>query len=145
VKKFLVVVTVASLLFAGHAVSAQKGAPKTYDSARLQATYAEYNESFFNNSLPKNTTVQWADIPMTADDHFLMGVTHENFENATFKIDIDTKSNITWVTADTTLLHEMCHVKTTKFAREHDQDLHGPAFKACIVDLEMQGAFTDLL
>ena len=76
---------------------------------------------------------------------FVMGNTHEEIIGGTFSIQIDTKSNIAWATADTTLLHEMCHVKTYDRTVELDQDMHGPLFKACIVNLELQGAFTDLL
>jgi SprT-like family protein len=112
---------------------------------RLQRDYADYNQAFFSNKLPKNVKVQWLDIPKDKNDLYVMGNTDFNTVDRTYRIDIDTKSNIAIATADTTLLHEMCHVKTMAWALSHNQDGHGPAFKACIVDLELQGAFTDLL
>ena len=140
-KKLLAGVLAAVIIFSGNALRAQY----THDNGRLQQDYADYNRAFFNDTLPKNVPVTWSDIPRTKDGRYVMGNTPEDIVSGTFSIQIDTKSNIAWATADTTLLHEMCHVKTYDRALELDQDMHGPLFKACIVDLEMQGAFTELL
>ena len=140
-KKLIAGVLAAVIIFSGNALRAQY----THDNGRLQQDYADYNQAFFNNTLPKNVPVTWSDIPRTKDGRYVMGNTHEDVVSGTFLIRIDTKSNITMVTADTTLLHEMCHVKTYDRTVELDQDMHGPLFKACIVNLELQGAFTDLL
>jgi hypothetical protein len=148
VKKTLAAILAAVIIFSGNALRAQYTAR---DNTRIQQDYAYYNEAFFNNTLPKNTVVVWSNIPKEERNSssgkisvFIMGNTHEDADG-TFTISVDTKSNITQVTTDITILHEMCHVKTLDFAQEHDQDVHGPAFKACVVELEMQGAFTDLL
>ena len=140
-KKLIAGVLAAVIIFSGNALRAQY----THDNGRLQQDYADYNQAFFNNTLPKNVPVTWSDIPRTKDGRYVMGNTHEDVVSGTFLIRIDTKSNITMVTADTTLLHEMCHVKTYDRTVELDQDMHGPLFKACLVNLQMQGAFTDLL
>ena len=140
-KKLIAGVLAAVIIFSGSALRAQY----THDNGRLQQDYADYNQAFFNNTLPKNVPVTWSDIPRTKDGRYVMGNTHEDVVSGTFLIRIDTKSNITMVTADTTLLHEMCHVKTYDRVVELGQDFHGPLFKACLVNLQMQGAFTDLL
>ena len=109
-KKVLAGVLAAVIIFSGNALRAQY----TYarNNGRLQQDYADYNQAFFNNTLPKNVVVSWDDIPRTKDGRYIMGNTHEDVVSGTFLIRIETKSNITMVTADTTLLHEMCHVKT---------------------------------
>lgn len=140
-KKVLAGVLAAVIIFSGNALRAQY----THDNGRLQQDYADYNRAFFNDTLPKNVPVTWSDIPRTKDGRYVMGNTHEDIISGTFSIQIDTKSNIAWATADTTLLHEMCHVKTYDRVVELGQDFHGPLFKACLVNLQMQGAFTDLL
>ncbi|MGB8834154.1 MAG: SprT-like domain-containing protein [Candidatus Sulfotelmatobacter sp.] len=140
-KKVLAGVLAAVIIFSGNALRAQY----THDNGCLQQDYADYNRAFFNDTLPKNVPVTWSDIPRTKDGRYVMGNTHEDIVSGTFSIQIDTKSNIAWATANTTLLHEMCHVKTYDRTVELDQDMHGPLFKACIVNLELQGAFTDLL
>ena len=142
-KKVLAGVLAAVIIFSGNALRVQY--TYTRNNERLQQDYADYNQAFFDNTLPKNVVVTWSDIPKSKDGRFVMGNTHEEIIGGTFSIQIDTKSNIAWATADTTLLHEMCHVKTYDRTVELDQDMHGPLFKACIVNLELQGAFTDLL
>lgn len=148
-KKILAAVLAAVIIFSGNALRAQYA---TRSNTRIQQDYAYYNESFFNNTLPKNTSVVWADIAKEEIDTpagkihvFIMGGTHKDQTTGAFTIKIDTKTNVTQVTSNTTLLHEMCHVKTWDRAVELGQDIHGPVFRACIVDLELQGAFTDLL
>jgi hypothetical protein len=145
-KKVFSVVLIAALLFAATEIRAQHAhhAEYAHDNVHLQANYAEYNETFFNNTLPKNVSVSWYDIPIDADGRYILGDTSEG-PIGSFRIHIDTKTNITWATTDVTLLHEMCHVKTNDYAIGHDEPDHGPSFKACIVNLELQGAYTDLL
>jgi SprT-like family protein len=140
-RKILAVATAAAVLFAGNYVLAQP----TRSGARLKQDYDDYNENFFSGTLPKDVVVSWANIPKDKDGQYVMGFTHEDPTNGTYSIDIDIKTNVTWDTADTTMLHEMCHVKTMNYAISHNEDEHGPSFKACIVNLELQGAFTDLL
>jgi hypothetical protein len=141
VKKILVGILAAVVIFSGNALRAQY----THDNTRLQQDYADYNSAFFHDQLPKNTVVIWSGIPKEKDGRFVMGNTHHDIVGEAYTINIDIKSNITQSTADETLLHEMCHVKTMQYELEHNEDSHGPAFKACIVELELQGAYTDML
>lgn len=123
-------------------------AQKTHRSdADLQQRYEVYDNAYFDGKLPHNVPVTWKDIPLTKDGRYDMGITHwQRFADGSeaFSIDIDTKTNVAQVTADLTLLHEMCHVATDDYVHSHGEDAHGPAFQACRVNLEQQDALKDL-
>lgn len=139
-KKMLASFLAISLFLAGNILCASP----SRDNTRLQQDYADFNSAFFNGQLPPGVRISWTDIPLK-NGNYVMGKTNENLIDGNFTIDIDTKSNIAMNTAETTLLHEMCHVKSMDYALSHNQNEHGLAFKSCLVDLELQGAFTDLL
>jgi SprT-like family len=113
-----------------------------HDSDGLQASFNAYNDEYFDGRLPQ-TSVRWVDIPKYGDQ-FTMGTSHEDDINKVYSIQIDTKSNITVITAHMTLFHEMCHLATAMKAREIGQDPHGPMFQRCMHELADERAFESL-
>ena len=99
----------------------------------LHAVYVEFNGQYFNNRLPKNIVIDYSEAGDFMATTMLMtdGRYHIAF-------------NEKYVTAKRvereTLLHEMCHVRT--FA---ENDLltgnHGPRWRTCMLNLDLQGAF----
>ena len=110
-----------------------------FSDAALQQRYQDLNNWYFDGSLPKNAVVGWADIPLDHSLYVMGDITEDSL-----KIEIDTKSNITKSTVDLTLLHEMCHSATQDYERAHNEDLHGPRFQACMMNLAKEGAMQDI-
>jgi hypothetical protein len=124
-------------------LGAQKSNTPRWNNADLQAQYANYNEWYFGGRLPKDVLVTWDDLPMDKG-LYVMGKTYEDLAGSKFSISIDTKTNIAMATADLTLEHEMCHVATYAYVRDHNEDPHGNAFNECMMSLAKEGAMKDL-
>lgn len=105
--------------------------------AQLKYIYLRYNEDYFLGQLPKDVPVKWADLR----GRRAMGLTTCDSDGNGCTIQIDTNSNITEVTTESTILHEMCHVK---LRRRKVLD-HGVEFRGCVNDLIRQGAYGPLL
>ena len=120
--------------------------PKPYN---LQSDFNSYNEEYFYNALPHNTTVIWVDLSAYADYGRI-----DTRPDGTMLISIDPKMNPGIEEAKMTLFHEMCHEKIglhinipiglTKQAALDGFGGHGPAHEACMVDLAQRGAFHGL-
>lgn len=138
-------IAIFSLLFAGIIAGAHlyESRPSHRNTAHLQQLYADYNNFYFDGKLPQNVPITWADIPMENGD-YVMGKTHEIEETRDFSIELDTKSNITESTTALSLFHEMCHVATGDYEREHNEDYHGPRFQACMLRGAENGALKGL-
>lgn len=95
------------------------------------AWYASYNETYFQNSLPKDTIVDYAN-----HSDGVLAVT--TFENGRFRISFNPAYAASAPVVHLFLLHEECHVKTWNEDAEH-----GPEWIACMRDLERQGAIDD--
>jgi hypothetical protein len=101
----------------------------------IQKDYAFYNDLFFDNKLPKNTLVTYANIPG------FMGLTFECGEQKKMCIVIDRASNSVSRVAKMTLLHEMIHVKLWNVI---DFDIHGTEFQNEMHRLANEHAFDEL-
>ena len=114
----------------------------SYSDVKLQIEYAFLNKRDFGNKLPMDTYVHYGnytDHQMDGD----IGWTIKR-QDGTFEIAIDEKTNPTWRQTDLTLIHEMCHVKTWDYVRAHNEDVHGHAFQACMMEQAMSGHLEDL-
>jgi hypothetical protein len=116
----------------------------THDDSALQRQYEIDNDAYFDGSLPRDIQVVWSDIPRDADGDYVMAVTDQDVLGNSSRIEIDTKSNITGVTEQLSLFHELCHVSTGPYVRAHGEDPHGPAFTACMHRLADERAFEGL-
>lgn len=127
------------VLFLGSLVYVQK---PYHDNASLQERYEKDNNNYFDGNLP-NIPVVWADIPMDGKSYVMAQTTQDIYGNSEM-IEIDTKTNITEVTRDLSLIHEECHVATGIYVRSHDEDPHGMAFQRCMLNLAHAGALNGL-
>lgn len=106
--------------------------------AQLTAWYAAYNDRWFQNQLPKNTQVVWADL----SDFGAMGATVWVGDH--FVIALDPFYNVADVTTKETLLHESCHVYVESTQDVPPGEEHGPAFQTCMLNLATEGALAHL-
>jgi hypothetical protein len=125
-------------ILVGHTIFAQKSFYQK-DDAELQQRYINLNDWYFEGQLSHNMQVKWADIPM---DNGLYVVGDFSVDESLIRI--DTKSNITKSEVDFTLFHEMCHAATHDIVIKEKEDLHGPHFQKCMLDLANEGAFNDI-
>jgi SprT-like family len=102
--------------------------------AKLLQWYAEANKDYFDNTLPKDTEIVWESLRYKK----AMADTACNEQGCIIRM--DPYVNIAPATAQETLLHEMCHVKTW------GTDLgHGPEFQNCMTMLFRKGALDGLI
>lgn len=110
----------------------------TMTNEKLNQWYRGYNEEYFANELPKDTTVKWGDLTLQDD----IGLS-ELRPDGTWVIVLDRANNPSPVQARLTLLHESCHVRT--WVRNMTEfETHGDKFQACMLQLAHQGAFKEL-
>jgi hypothetical protein len=108
------------------------------DAAFFQKTYAIYNDAYFQNRLPKIIVIDL----LEPNDKFMASTMCDDIG-----VNCKMHFNLKYVSADRiakiTLKHEMCHVKT--WMRDMDflgvQNDHGPIWRSCMLQLDMQGAF----
>jgi len=106
-----------------------------FNVGELQDLYKTYNRTYWDGKLPANATVVWT------------GLNKERFGETTtdgngrFVIRLDVMKNRERNVAKTTILHEMCHVKTYG----QDKTDHGPRWLAELHRIMLEGAFDDLV
>ncbi len=110
---------------------------------RLYGQYQEFNEEYFGNKLPKDIIIDHNEPKMMASTMYLSGI-------GRFYISFNDKYTLAERVADETLLHEQCHIATWSEQPTDgtfDQSKrHGPRWRACMLQLDMQGAFrTELI
>jgi len=101
----------------------------------LRQSYATYNEEFFRNRLPKDTHI---DMSPETDD---MATTSCNLEGTGCVLHFNPRYVLASRVADFTMLHEMCHIKTWG----PESVKHGRVWRACMMQLDLQGAFRDII
>lgn len=146
-EKFLLVILAAVLcswLFGckrEHYVSVPSPANGTTDVAHLQQAYAVYNEGYFQNKLTKTPV-----IDMLETDDGNMASTLCDVDRSCI-IHFNLKFVLAPRVGDQTLLHEMCHVQTwmQDMDRNGDQVDHGRHWRSCMLNLDAQGAFREIL
>jgi len=102
--------------------------------AWLASQYAEYNQAYFQDSLPKSAKVRWGHM------NDFMG--HVDVFGPQVYILIDRGTNTAPRVAKGTLLHEMCHVE--RHVKGENPASHGDEFQACMLRLAQAGAFKEI-
>ncbi len=107
----------------------------------LRKWYKKINKRFFDNQLPDNVCVRWAneeDDGETAkfEDKFFGWADRAGDNYHEYVIVLSKELNKQASTRLTTLAHEMCHIATDL------KDNHGPAFSAWHEHLVVKGFFT---
>ena len=140
-RKLFVLFLAATIIFFGGRISA---APKpAVDAHCLQAIYADYNETYFGNDLPKDTKILYAPDP---DDPTNIGATQCSLDIKTEKpthctIYIAPYANVAQPAAIETLIHESCHIATWEAAMHDGEGSHGKEWKACMMGVALSGGF----
>jgi hypothetical protein len=123
-----------------HWVSIPSPADGTTDAAYLKHIYADYNEGYFQNKLTRNVV-----IDMLEPDQGNMASTYCEPDGSCV-IHFNPKYTAAPRIADQTMLHEQCHVKTWMLDMKlGQQDDHGRLWRACMINLDTQGAFRELI
>lgn len=113
------------------------------DAAYMQKLYETYNESYFQNRLPKVIV-----IDMSESDSGLMASTL--CDGDVCNIHVNPDYVVAARTAQLIMLHEACHVKTwnkdvTTFGDVTEQIQHGRAWRSCMLQLDAEGANRQIL
>jgi hypothetical protein len=117
--------------------------PDTVDSEAittvvyLRKTYQVYNEAYFRNRLPKDPIIDFEGI--------LKGRAAETWCDGDLNCEIHFRKFYVAAPrfADLALLHEMCHIQA--WGLDDDNDGHGPKWRACMMNLDLQGAWRTIL
>jgi hypothetical protein len=137
-----VVLTLAPV---AHRSKAYPTAAQVNSNADLQRLYNSDNAAYFNNTLPQNVSVKWADLGHMKNGDAVMGDSAEDLQHRVQYIRIDRATNVTWGTVVLTMHHEECHAKVDPYLtpEEYNDDnlVHGDRFQNCMLDLAKAGAF----
>lgn len=101
----------------------------------LRQWYREYNDLYFDNSLPSDTTIDF-----NLKDGTMASTGMVNFQR--FNISFDYHYVAAQRTGRFTLLHEMCHIKTWG---EMEDGNHGPRWRTCMLAIDQQGEFRTII
>jgi len=96
----------------------------------LRAFYAGANQAYFGGQLPEDITIDLAET-----DPKIMASTTKT-ASGDFIIHLNKRTVPVRRTSYTSLLHEMCHVKTW----DETINFHGPKWQACMLQVDAQGA-----
>jgi predicted SprT family Zn-dependent metalloprotease len=102
--------------------------------AKLVEWYADANKDYFDDQLPHDTEIVWYNLRYKK----AMADTGCNEQGCIIRI--DPYVNVAPATAQETLYHEMCHVKTWGADLEH-----GPEWQNCMTMLFRKGALDGLI
>ncbi len=113
----------------------------------LQSSYRNFNEQYFNNHLDKNTKIS---VELGGENMADTWCDNDDGTGCTIKF------NLHYVASprvgQSTLLHEMCHVKIwsknlpqnrPEFTDQQHYD-HGRLWRTCMLNLDSQGAFREI-
>lgn len=101
----------------------------------LDLWYSGYNESLFNNQLPRDTRVVWSDVDQTCGETFPRS-------DGGFLITISPSCNVTRAEALLTLIHEMVHIH--QWYTNKAFGAHGPMFEKEMIRIADSGALEGL-
>lgn len=104
----------------------------------LRESYAELNEELFHNRLPQDTILDWSNVTD-------MAIT-EQHKDGQFHIMFNPKYALAYRVMRLTMIHEQCHIKVWHtYERPTLEDVatsqHGPTWRACMLQVELQGGF----
>jgi hypothetical protein len=104
----------------------------------LADRYEIYNSAYFKNELPENTVIDFSE---TRDTYVAITT---KLPDGRFHIAFNKKYVRTPDFGDLILLHESCHIPTYDYYDEK-YGYHGKEWRACMIELELQGAFHHVL
>lgn len=112
-------------------------APYSNDTnlTKLRAWYAEYNEEFFDNSLPTDVK-----IDLSLRNGRMAESSFPEFK--AYRISFDPHYVASERVGRFTLLHEMCHVKTWG---ETTDSYHGPRWRTCMLQIDLNDGFRNII
>jgi hypothetical protein len=139
------IATLALLLYAvgcmayhmKHPLNFKSAGSIVVDTLQAQKFFDNWNQTQYGGTLAP--TVVFVETPPDGDAY--MGQTLCDLKDdasgaEACQMYINPKFNIAEVTADETIIHESCHVKT---ANEFED--HGPRFQHCMLEVAMSGGF----
>jgi hypothetical protein len=103
----------------------------------LNVWYDEYNKEYFYNHLPHNVIIDYSQTGR------YMALT-TRMADGRFHIAFNEKYTAAERVARLILLHEQCHIKHWD-APDQEHDGHGREWRACMLELDAEGAFRVLL
>lgn len=114
------------------------------DEPFLRQLYSSYNDLYFDNKLPKDTTVA-----LSLGGNLMADTGCENDNGTECEIRVNPHFVVAGRTAENVMLHEMCHEKvwsrTLEANRSPMEDKwaydHGKAWQSCMLSLDAMGAF----
>lgn len=116
--------------------SPQEPSSASFDdlNEHLNHQFEAYNSAYFQDRLPKNTIIDFSE---TRD---LYTSVTERLPDGRYRIAFNKKYVRATTIADIILLHESCHIPTYD---DYDsvEGYHGKEWRACMLELDMQGAF----
>ncbi len=96
-----------------------------------KAWYNAYNETYFDNTLPTDTIVDYA-------EHTDGILASTKFESGRFHIAFNLKYSRSALVVHTFLFHEACHIESWE-----EEEMHGPLWKSCMRRIISRGAITE--
>jgi hypothetical protein len=120
--------------------------PKTFvDVAFLQKTYAEYNDTYFEGKLPRDTAIFYAPDPDEATNvaDTKCSLDPQTMQPMNCSIYIAPYTNRAKSVATESLVHEMCHIETYQkgVINTNDDVSHGKVWTACMLRIAEAGGF----
>lgn len=131
-----------ALLFLCPTTLPQPADPLPFTPGELQDLFAQYNATYWDGKLPKNTVVVW-----TAFTDHRYGDTIKE-DSGRFVIRLDVTKNREANVSKTTMLHEMAHVKTWEHNNCHQLGVKVQNCNRWLSELHrimLEGAFDDLV
>jgi len=139
--KTKILITIVLAFLASWALQYFQSSPEepskaTFDdlSEYLIDRYEIYNQAYFKNQLPKDTVIDFSE---TRDLYIALT---SKLPDGRFHIALNKKYVRTPVFGDLILLHESCHIPTYDYYDAVD-GYHGKEWRACMTNLDLQGAF----
>jgi len=126
-------------------VSVPSSTKGTTDVPFLLKKYAIYNDAYFQNKLKTPMIDMFEENPANMADTMCEGFLPSGGVGC--KMHFSSTFTLAPRVADLTLLHEMCHIKM--WMKDMDsfgqQVEHGTNWRACMVQLDTEGAFRQIL
>ncbi len=137
--KILIVILMAVIyVWAETYLSVPAASGRQPSQADMDTAYREFNEVYFNNELPKDVVIDWAESKDMAST--------VRMADGRFHLAFNEKYNQASRAMRESMLHEQCHVRTWRSlsemtAEEILTNQHGRRWRTCMLQLDIQGAF----
>ena len=117
------------------------------DAAYLERLYETYNDQYFGNRLTRTPIIDVENEGPDMADSWC-----DNQDGTGCHISFDLHYTAAPRTAQSVLLHEMCHIKTWSFyadkkvppGSDYSRLFHGKEWRGCMLSLDAQGAFREI-